>query len=67
MKCKTPKMSRSHFILIAETIARLQSDLPPEVVFLVAKAFANSLYATNEHFKSVTFIEAATKPYATND
>lgn len=67
MRCKTPKMSRSHFVLIAETIARLERHLTPEQVEVVAKAFADSLYATNSGFKVGTFIEAATKSYATND
>ena len=53
------RMTRAHFVLIAETIRDL--DVPPTVRTILADRFARNLAATNGRFDSGRFVRVATE------
>lgn len=63
MSRKVPKMSRGHFILIADTINKYPVK-DSEKLFL-AEMFADELRATNVNFKRERFVTRATRPHKT--
>lgn len=52
---KNVDMQRRHFELIAKVINNLNGPLDVDIV---AKAFANELWATNENFDRARFLKA---------
>jgi hypothetical protein len=54
------KLTKQHFVLIAETINSLNFPIAPEIHReAVARQFAKALKATNQSFDTDRFIEAA--------
>lgn len=63
MQRKVPRMTRGHYILIADTINKL--CFKPEQKKFIAEVFADELRATNCNFKRERFMERACKPHKT--